>query len=138
MATGSSSAATDVNDSTASSSTTGIMSRPICRFTSTVRASWPAAGTVEGVTRPFLACLASLLVLAGCADAPESEAPVAEAPEPAAQPTTPPPGGGHPGTLTTSRCPLSSTSHCRSCPGGQVVGAELAGRHVALWFWTPW
>lgn len=22
--------------------------------------------------------------------------------------------------------------------GGQVVGAELAGRDVALWFWAPW
>lgn len=22
--------------------------------------------------------------------------------------------------------------------GGQVVGAELAGRDLALWFWAPW
>jgi hypothetical protein len=22
--------------------------------------------------------------------------------------------------------------------GGEVSGVELAGRHVALWFWTPW
>lgn len=22
--------------------------------------------------------------------------------------------------------------------GGQIVGAELAGKDVALWFWAPW
>lgn len=22
--------------------------------------------------------------------------------------------------------------------GGQVVGSELAGRHLAVWFWAPW
>lgn len=85
--------------------------------------------------------LLAAVVLAGCAAEQEADTPEVA--------TTPAVG------VTTSAAPGASTPVSPDAPagpevpealdftlpaldGGQVVGAELAGRAVALWFWTPW
>lgn len=87
--------------------------------------------------RLLLACLAALLVLAGCADAPETERTVTEATEPATQPPTPRTSEDTPDPGDVAM-PAQLDFTLAELSGGQVVGAELAGQHVALWFWTPW
>jgi len=66
------------------------------------------------------ALLAMILLVAACAG--PVDRPAAGGPE-----TSLPPA--------TSSAPFGTVD---LVGGGQIDGAELAGRDVALWFWAPW
>lgn len=90
----------------------------------------------------LVAAVALAVLVAACGATPEDEA--SRAPAPAAEPTPtderdgradpqPSPDPPDAGVLAPG---LDVT--LPAVGGGQVVGAELAGRDVALWFWAPW
>lgn len=61
----------------------------------------------------------------------------------AATATPDPPGGTAPSMQTNSarqaaEVPPIVDFTASRLGGGEVVGAELAGNHVAMWFWAPW
>lgn len=99
------------------------------------------------LARGRMASAALLAVLAaGCGPAADevgpggavgSPAPQVQdaAPASPASPAPPDPGGAAP-----ADAPLAAGLDfvLPALGGGQVVGAELAGRDVALWFWAPW
>lgn len=82
-----------------------------------------------------------VMAVAACGGTPEEAASGGAAPTPdpattdepevrtqAPSPSTPDAGALAPGLDVT----------LPTVGGGQVTGAELAGRHLALWFWAPW
>lgn len=80
--------------------------------------------------RRVLIAVVAGLTLAGCGSAERA------APEAATRPTTPT-------TLTTTTTveTLPAGAFDFSLPdvnGGQIEGASLQGRDLALWFWAPW
>lgn len=81
------------------------------------------------------ATMLSLLILAACAGGAPSErsgGAQVEFQVPAATPsasTSPAPNAQISGVLNFTAPKLG---------GGQVVGNELAGQNVAVWFWAPW
>jgi hypothetical protein len=87
-----------------------------------------------------LTALALGLLLAACAG---------DAADPGPSEAAPPPEPDPPATATATPSPSPAASPQQTVPdeldfalpaldGGQVVGAELAGQALALWFWTPW
>lgn len=45
-------------------------------------------------------------------------------------------GSGDDGDVASSTEPLDFVAP--DVRGGQVVGAELAGKDLVIWFWAPW
>lgn len=96
------------------------------------------------MTTTRLAALVAVLVavLAGCGSAPEESDTAEQAPSP------PPAAGGDPDGRDAPAATPDPPGDAPLAPGldivlpavdgDQVVGAELAGRHLALWFWAPW
>lgn len=96
------------------------------------------------VVRLVALLVAALLVLAACGDAPGRNAS-----DTAERDPSPPPAAGEdpegrvapeatPGRPGDAALAPGLDVTLPAVDGGQVVGAELAGRHLALWFWAPW
>lgn len=84
------------------------------------------------MVRSAAVVLATILVLAACAGPPETATPAPPSPEPAT------PGEGEETPEPPAEVPEILEFAAPRLGGGQVQGAELAGRDVALWFWAPW
>lgn len=84
----------------------------------------------------LLTVCAVALLAAACGREEPPPSPAGEAP--ASAPATPA-DESEPGEPTPEP-PLAAGLDFRlpAVGGGQVVGAELAGRDLALWFWAPW
>jgi hypothetical protein len=81
--------------------------------------------------------LASLLVMTGLLAGCGSSAEQAAAPETPASPaavTTPAPAAATAATSTPKVLDFTAPK----LGGGQVVGSELVGRDLAIFFWAPW
>lgn len=91
----------------------------------------------------FLAGMAALALLAtSCATEPPETADPRPAPtSPAAEPAGPPvPPEEDPVEADPDTAPVPRELRfvAPKLGGGQVRGAEYAGRDVAIWFWAPW
>ena len=89
-----------------------------------------------GSARGAVAAVVLLLVTAACGGGggPEPAPSAASTPEEATTTTGPPAGG----TATAPAVPEVLRFTAAAVDGGQVAGADYAGRDVALWFWAPW
>lgn len=93
--------------------------------------------------RLLLPALVTLALLAACGQVPGGQAaPEARAPTPDLEGTGAPDGAAQPPPVEpqpgAGALPAGLDVTLPAVGGGQVVGAELAGRHLALWFWAPW
>jgi hypothetical protein len=89
-----------------------------------------------------------LMLIAGVLTAACAGSPAPTTQPGAAPPPAPAPPAGDPTTRPTATAPAPAgpatavpTGLDFSLPGvtgGTVDGAELAGRHLVLWFWAPW
>jgi hypothetical protein len=85
---------------------------------------------------PLLTVLVAVLV-AGCMGEPQQEVAVEES----AAASDPPPPASEPSAGPTPAETPELGPLDFSVPavgGGQINGADLAGRDVLLWFWAPW
>ena len=73
--------------------------------------------------RRLAALVVLALAIAGCGS------PTTEGATGGSAPAAPSTGGG------TGTAPFGTVD---AVAGGQIDGAELAGRDLALWFWAPW
>jgi hypothetical protein len=87
----------------------------------------------------ILAAVTAGLVLAACGGASDTGA--AGTTTTAGPTSTSTPAAADPGTATTTAAPVVPGELDFVAPdvrGGEVVGAELAGRELVIWFWAPW
>jgi len=86
----------------------------------------------------LLIAVALLLTACGSAGSQEAAAP----PSTAAAPTGSAPAAAVPSDAASPSAAASPAAGpfdaVPAVGGGQVDGAELAGRDLALWFWAPW
>lgn len=103
--------------------------------------SGPAVGSVHEVRTDRLPIAVLALVLAACGDGGPAAAPeVSAAPTTVAAVTST--GPAAPAPTPAAAPPVSVPDALKftaqGLDGAQVVGADYAGRDVALWFWAPW
>jgi hypothetical protein len=91
------------------------------------------------MTRHRAILLAAVLVVAGACGGADGDAPeTAERPEaqrPADDPAAAPGEGGEP---AEGGVPAVLAFSAPTLDGGTLEGAELAGRPVVFWFWSPY
>ncbi|MEO7837502.1 MAG: hypothetical protein ABIS21_07665 [Acidimicrobiales bacterium] len=68
------------------------------------------------------------------------QAPLTAGPTTSPAPTTVVPGAPQPQGAVALRAPVADALQFSAAAvnGSQVVGADYAGKDVALWFWAPW
>lgn len=94
-----------------------------------------AADTVIRMRR-FSALIALMVLFAACGSAGTQE--TAAPPSVAPAPTGPVPSDAAPPSAPASGPTAGPFAAVPAVGGGEVDGAALAGRDVALWFWAPW
>jgi hypothetical protein len=96
-----------------------------------------------------IALLLVALVVAGCGAAgtepsaagdatAAAEGPVATPGAVASETPEPPGAGPSPSAAAPAATAEAPFDTVDAVGGGQIDGAELAGRDLALWFWAPW
>lgn len=97
-------------------------------------------GSVQRV-RTLLRPMVALALLAGaCGSGDTTAAPAGGASSTTAVGGTAPPEGAGPAPAPGAPAPVPEALRftAPALDGGQVVGADYAGRDVAMWFWAPW
>lgn len=99
----------------------------------------PAVSSVDRVRTIRLQIAVLALVLAACGDGGPAAAPEATpAPTTAATVTSAGRAAPTPAAAPPVSVPDALKFSAQGLDGAPVVGADYAGRDVALWFWAPW